>query len=1178
MKTPLSKPDLHLAFDVGHSSIGWAVLRHHLNNGTPEILGTGVVTFGADDCLAFKRRQYRQQRRHARSTRQRIARMEQLLAHLGVLTTEQLKARHQQAGGDSFAWQRAAEILRAMREGKSLPKVSWPELWDILRWYAHNRGYFAPPWANRGEDSQVADDDVPDTEKVKIAQSRMTELHTETMAETIAAYTSWYENEMAKWNTARAKAEKSKTSFKEPKPPHFKGLNAAFPRESVVWPEVRALLAALKGKLPRLDDASIRTLLGNDVDPLNDPTAWNTIPCGLKLPKRYFGGLLFGQMIPRFDNRIIGVCPIHFARRRVELLAAGFSAEEAKREAEKQSKLPAKPTAEFLRFRWAMQLANVFGARDGDPETQPLTADERKRLTEMASAVGALSKKEFTRAVHELTGWMRSNVANMLMHPDAEKALVLDPVQREIAGSKLESALSAVPEQYRKRLRGKLAKGKSVAIHEVRNWLSGAEATAFDAEVQRVLDAANTKKGRKQKPATREELLSEELRMNWKRVASGRAPYARPVLRQAFEEVMKGWDPRAEKNDKQPRGCLCQTNELKEAQLQRRLEEQTNNHLIRHRLMILERLLRDLITAPEFANGDKGRVAGLTIEVARDLRDLSGKTRKEQEQDLGIRLKDFKSVAKVVEEACARRKVTVTAGIIRKARVAEDLGWRCPYTGKEFSMDTLLDDGLMDKDHIIPHSDRQSDSLCSLVMTWRAVNDFKKKRTAIQFIRECGGQKVPGRAELSIMTLAEFQRHVDALDVRKGHDDDRNRKKRRVRRLLTENFEEKEFTPRDLTVTSHLVRLGAQVLLRNFPPDQRPPVVSLPGSVTGEVRKAWNLAACLEAANPAVMEEVEERDKKTGELKVVRRAKRKEEIRGITHLHHALDACVLGLASVYFPRNGSFWKTMLKAAAEREADDDRLLWLAMTKRRPTAQEAALLKATRLYKSGSDGRMVMDELPNELKEQIRRRLAEKRVVQHIPADMSGVKVEENTRGVIGFDEAKGRVLLRQRSGRDAKTGLQTVKPTDEVPGKLLGLKPLNGSGKLAGEKGVRVITDNFGVAILDHAAEGEEKFVVIPWHRVWHRLSELKPKNGGKAPRLIRNGMLIQVQNLPNKLASKAGVWRVFSVKQTLKLDLGSPDRVVMEDKGAGVWREVSLTTLGPERIQLLKASYAGIAH
>jgi CRISPR/Cas system Type II protein with McrA/HNH and RuvC-like nuclease domain len=60
-----SKADLQLAFDVGHSSLGWAVLQT-----TPEkvssidLLGCGVVTFRSDDCLASARRGYRRQRRH----------------------------------------------------------------------------------------------------------------------------------------------------------------------------------------------------------------------------------------------------------------------------------------------------------------------------------------------------------------------------------------------------------------------------------------------------------------------------------------------------------------------------------------------------------------------------------------------------------------------------------------------------------------------------------------------------------------------------------------------------------------------------------------------------------------------------------------------------------------------------------------------------------------------------------------------------------------------------------------------------------------------------------------------------------------------------------------------------------------------------------------------------------
>jgi CRISPR-associated endonuclease Csn1 len=1159
--------NLHLAFDVGHSSIGWAVLRQapHDRPASPEILGTGVVIFGADDCLAVKRRAYRQARRHARATRQRIARIEQLLAHLGVLTPEQLGDAHRQAGGDSFAWRKAAEILKAARAGHPLPALTWPELWDILRWYAHNRGYFAPPWADRGEEVVLDDDEVPDTEKVANANELMRERRTTTMAETIAAYTVWYDREVARWQQRQ----------RPDKPRHFKGLSAAFPRDTVVWPEVRTLLTVLKGKLPRLDDALIRTLLGNDVDPLKDPAAWRTIPCpAVRLPKRYHGGLLFGQCIPRFDNRIIGVCPIQFARLERKYREEGMASEAARRRAEKESKLPSKASPEFLRFRWAMQLANVFGAAPGERKTHPLPAAARMRLTELAARQGAFTKGEFKKAVREAAGWPEKgghdNLDALLLHPDAEEALVFDPVQAALRKHPLAEAFLTLPPQFLKRLRGKLARGKSVAPGTVRDWLSGAQApppsasdplAAFDAAIQRVLDAANTRKGRKQSALTREQLLEEPLRATYPK---GRAPYARPVLRQAYEEVMKGWDPRAEANDHQPRGCLCQTDELKEAQLQRRLEEQTNNHLIRHRLLILQRLQRDIIAAPEFANGDKSRIASLTIEVNRELRDLSGKTRKEQEQDLGLRLGDFKRVAAKVEEACRRRGIPCTAGLIRKARVAEDLGWKCPYTGKEFSVDTLLD-GVMDKDHIIPHADRQSDSLDSLVITWNEVNKWKGKRTALEFIREEGGKPVPGRPELTVMTLAEFQKHVASLDTRKGHDDDRARKKRRIRRLLTEYYEEKEFTPRDLTVTSHLVRLGAQVLQRAFPPEQRPPVISLPGSVTGEVRKAWKVIGCLGAANPAIFEA----DGKT--------PKRKDEIRGITHLHHALDACVLGLASLYFPRHGAVWSAAVKAgqhAATEYDNNEHPLWQAMTKRRPTAQEVVLLKATGLYDGpDSNGRMQLRDLPAELKAQIRRRLAEKRVVQHIPADMSGVKVEENTRGVVAVKD--GRVILRQRSARDAKTGLQAVKTTDEAPGKLLGLNPPGGDGKLKRQKGVRVITDNFGVAILDHAPEGEEKFVVIPWHRVWHRLEELKAANGGQRPRLLRNGMLIRVAGLPGKMASKNGVWRVFSVKQTKKLDLGGPDRVAMEDKGLGVWREVSLETLTPARIAILRHGLAG---
>jgi hypothetical protein len=115
---PPARPDLELALDVGHSSIGWAVLE---GDGQMEIKGCGAVVFRADDCLASARRGYRRQRRHIRSTRQRIARMKVLLKHLGVLTGEQLKK-----PGCAWPWLLAARVLRG---GK---KLAWSELWDAL--------------------------------------------------------------------------------------------------------------------------------------------------------------------------------------------------------------------------------------------------------------------------------------------------------------------------------------------------------------------------------------------------------------------------------------------------------------------------------------------------------------------------------------------------------------------------------------------------------------------------------------------------------------------------------------------------------------------------------------------------------------------------------------------------------------------------------------------------------------------------------------------------------------------------------------------------------------------------------------------------------------------------------------------------------------------------------------
>ncbi len=706
--------DLRLSFDVGHSSIGWAVLQK--TGAQPSdinILGCGSVVFRADDCLASSRRAYRRQRRHIRSTRRRIARMKVLLRHLGVLTEAELNK-----PGCAWPWKLAAQVLRG---GKLL---TWPELWDVLRWYAHNRGYDG----NRRWSAAEAEAQSEDSEKEANARTLMGKYGTKSMAETFCAVSG-----------IDALGKKKSANLPGDKRP--KGQNAAFPRE-VVEGEVRKILQAHFGKLQSMN-ADFEKLLFSD---------WHAITCpDLKLPKRYEGGLLFGQLVPRFDNRIISICPIS------------------------GQKVPSRNCPEFLNFRWAMQLANIRVGRRQDRELRSLNADERVKLDKKMRERGYLTPTELKETVRRVTSCERDNLDTMLMHPDAKEALLVDPVQKLVSSDDFQPFWKLLPERLQKRLRGQWRRGKVFSTAQIRGQLEPlGGVSALDAELQRQVDAQNSKAKKKDTQVTRDELLQKHFPSRPLKL-EGRAAFARDLLKQAYEEVLVG-----RPHPKEEGGCLFITEKVREAQLNRAIADQTNNHLVRHRLLILERLLKDIIK--EYAGGKNERIGKITIEVNRDLREMSGKTAKEKAQDLGLRIANHHAVAEKLEKAFAEERhgksIPITAGLIRKARVAEDLGWRCPYTGVEYEPKDLVTRHV-DKDHIVPRLDRASDSLDSLVITFSAINKWKGKRTAWQFVSEEQGKPVPDLPNLSIVSLTRYKQFVESLEAYKGHDDDKRRKKRR---------------------------------------------------------------------------------------------------------------------------------------------------------------------------------------------------------------------------------------------------------------------------------------------------------------------------------------------------------------------------------------------------------------
>ncbi len=1085
---------ISFAFDIGHASLGWAAIEE--TNSMPNVLGCGTVVFRPDDCQNHARAAFRRGRRHIAATRNRIKRLGRLMVHLGVFSEAELTARMQQGGGDPFPWLLAAKVLTGARAS-----LTWPELWDVIRWYAHNRGYDGNAlWAEGKSDDEQKDD----TEKVANA-NRLMETHgTSTMAETVCAFLG--------------------VDPASGKPPalegYFKGNDAAFPRE-VVRDEVLRLLRAHIGKLSGCDDALVECLCGENKQ------AWKAIPCpGIRLPGRFHGGLLFGQMVPRFDNRIIPLCRIS------------------------GEKTPDKHCREFYQYRWGMLLCNLRVKTEED-DSRKLTGEERRKLHAVMQESGYLTKTTLKKALQEIAGATPANADALFLTPEMERALVFDPVKRIVSAEKLSPVWAVLSERCRKVFAGQLYREKPASLKRWRLYVEadGGDLFAFDCATDEAY--AVYKKRARKKAHTEEQFLADGISIA-AYMPSGRSPYSRKLMQQAWEAVFN--DNRPDPKDKG--GCLEETPEVVARQLQRSIDEQTNNSLVRHRLLIFRRLLRDLIK--NYAAGEVERVGKVHLEVIRDLQEFSAKTAKEKAQLLGLKLADHKRAVKLIEDELPKYngKYAIGAGLIKKVRIARDMNWTCPFTGKHYCFDDIVT-LKVDREHIIPRSWRPSDSLDSLVLTWPEVNRMKGQQIAWKFMCEHQGEKVPG-TNLQLQTLANYEKFIASLkpgrDPRGNRNavfiDDDLRRWRRKQLLLMPEFDVRRkknsteegdsgFTGRDLSQTSHLNKLAALQArdeLTRIAEDESleiPQATMLAGSVTASVRKAWKLGGILAQACPET------------------EGRHKTDIREITHLHHALDAVTIGLAAYFFPRHGRLWELMSRRRLGNEAE------------RKEFQRLAGQPITFSEK----GNWEITDLPPELKNQIAERLTERRVVQHLPHTMRGLKVQQNTWRVLHADPKNPEKMVLGMSMRDADKKRQ-AKTTMEKKSKLLGLNPRNGTGKLARLKGSLIVEENFGV-VLDPEPKMLTHFLV------WERLASIKAELG-RAPRVLRNGMVISVP-----AGRYEGVWRIRSIKEDSKtglvVDMTYPDLVQVKSKGYGIKRQVKLTSLLKEGMQIPTQDYTAQA-
>lgn len=1158
-----STADLSLAFDVGHSSIGWAVLQtpdvaRREISALPKVCAAGTVLFPSGDCLASEARRLRSARRNQRSARQRIQKLAQFFRLSGLLSAEEFDRRFPDPlerrapfSGTPFPWLLATKVYRT---GKSLSPA---EFFDVLRWYAQHRGYDnEAPWWSQERDLEGSEDPEQTARRLKVAEGLMKKAgQQETMAETICFHLLSSEDGTCPSLEEIGQAPQLIRRFRHNE--------ATFPRKVVVK-EVRQLIAAHTPLIERagLSVEDFTAALIDDWEripaeyrghPSDKKRLWYPKRYGLlqagarqngaKAHKRIYGGIIFGLLIPRFHNRIIGVCPVKYPRVFRQLRESNVSAEMAHREAKKVSKLPLKSCREFLLFRWSELLAQLRASCGENSEEVPLSKEERISLDNEMLARGYFSPDEIESRFRAIApGKKLTNLRRMFdVTKERRESLVVDPVLAFAALNHDAQLLwPSVPAHLRGRLLNKLRRGKTLRWKDCRTAIESAGDAAaiekfdaglsFLAEKQTAKMAKGNRRKSKGESVTPAVILARILQPKW---PTGRAPYHRDILKEARREILEGHDPRRKAHKplapegqgeiKDRDGCLVAiedtelmalgmpsdtrdaendyfewrerwlaktnrkgsaTNRLrydrhgeevaravyKERQAERWLASKSNNHLVRQRLNILARVARELID--EFASEEPERVGSITIEVARDILTFSGM--EDKVSAFNSMREQHVEVEKWMRQALQERgyEHLLTGSLLHKAKIADDLGRRCPYTGEPICpFDLAL--GVLDVDHIVPKSQRLTGAMEALVVTFRDINKLKGDQTAHDFIAAHSGEEImvstgtSSKRRVRLFTPEQFEafrkelklcrtkgQPNEAVGVKKADENSAEgtvsaanqgcyvpwktlpnsdrlhpvyMRRRKRQRLLKVSGKATSvgFAQRDLTITSHLNRLAQAVLQREFKHLQPHHFISLPGSVTAVMRElpGGNALGCL--SDPKVhgdlaSRQVEVFDRETkqklydhdGRPLIKKVAAKKEDLRKLTHLHHAVDASVMGLAGCILPKDGTLWRLL----ALRDLTDEEKIALEL-KYRDLALRHHILPSLFVWKERTEQELV--ETGNQARRwrlvprgapQVRDAfrnfrdgltavLREHRVNQHIPAERAGLPLAETVYRVL-----------------------------------------------------------------------------------------------------------------------------------------------------------------------------------
>jgi len=274
-----------------------------------------------------------------------------------------------------------------------------------------------------------------------------------------------------------------------------------------------------------------------------------------------------------------------------------------------------------------------------------------------------------------------------------------------------------------------------------------------------------------------------------------------------------------------------------------------------------------------------GKPERIHVELARDVK----KGRKKRQEAWEENRKREAERAKAADRIATQAGLSNPKGYdIEKVLLADECGWKCPYTGRDIDMRSLLGEHpQFDVEHIWPYSVSLDNSFSNKTLCYHEENrNGKRNRT-------------PHQAYYGTPAWDAILQRVEHF---KG--DDRTIREK-LKRFTAEELPD-GFSARHLVETRYLSRLAGEYLSELYGgrgiEGQKQGVVVTTGGLTAHLRREWGLSAVL--GRP---QEILDKKDRTD------------------HRHHAIDALVVALTD-----QGTVQK--LQRAAEQAADAGRRMF------------------------------------------------------------------------------------------------------------------------------------------------------------------------------------------------------------------------------------------------------------